>query len=122
MSKIGNITQTAPVKLGLLFLAGCSSQLVDTGSSVRRPPTDTVAQQAQSIPSQLKNVPEVQASSVITLPKAESTEHYHEVLAGDTLTSIARQYQSSVEKILKSNGFSRDVRIKPGQLLHIPNK
>lgn len=42
---------------------------------------------------------------------------YHKVTAGETLTSIAKRRNTTVDKLCKLNRISRDVKVRPGQML-----
>ncbi len=44
----------------------------------------------------------------------------HRVRSGDTLSTIARSYRTSVSVIMRLNGLKRSDRIHPGQRLRIP--
>lgn len=50
---------------------------------------------------------------------AQSTAvaRYHKVAVGETLTSIAKRRGSTVDKLCKLNHLTRDVKVRPGQLL-----
>jgi len=50
-------------------------------------------------------------------PKQASKIQYHEVAAGETLYSISKQYDLSVEGLLKLNRMKPDAVIVPGQKL-----
>jgi murein DD-endopeptidase MepM/ murein hydrolase activator NlpD len=45
------------------------------------------------------------------------TSSYHKVRKGETLSSIARKHRTSVEAICKLNRISKNVRLRPGQIL-----
>ncbi len=44
----------------------------------------------------------------------------HQVVGGDTLSKLARRYDSSVEHIALANGLADPNRIRIGQLLRVP--
>jgi len=50
-------------------------------------------------------------------PEATSTARYHEVQKGDTLYSIARNNNISLERLLEQNNLSADAVIQPGDRL-----
>lgn len=53
-----------------------------------------------------------------SLPSVAAT--LHEVEYGETLSSIARQYDISIDDLVRANGIQRTATIKPTQLLNIP--
>lgn len=57
--------------------------------------------------------------AVVVLP---GTTGYvpHQVVAGETLTGIARQYDSTVERITLANSLTDPNKIRAGQLLRVP--
>ena len=46
-----------------------------------------------------------------------SSAHYHKVRKGETLSAIARKHGTSVSAICKLNRISKNVRLRPGQIL-----
>jgi LysM repeat protein len=121
---------------GLLLwigVTGCGTQLVDSGTSsqtsrvrdvqppvaIGSPKANTGAERVD-VPRELRDVPRVSASSVVSLPERTNQAYYHEVAAGETVTSIARRYRVSVEKVVQVNGLDATAQLKPGQLLAIP--
>ena len=46
-----------------------------------------------------------------------ATARYHKVAAGETLFSIAKRRGLTVEELCKKNHITRDVKVRPGQLL-----
>lgn len=50
---------------------------------------------------------------------AEMTKQYYTVRAGDTLSSIARRYGTSVEELVRLNGISDPNRIEAGEVLRV---
>jgi LysM repeat protein len=44
----------------------------------------------------------------------------HTVRKGETVTSIARKYGTSIESVLRANGLSSRDKIYPGQTLKVP--
>ena len=58
------------------------------------------------------------ASSASAANKQVATEaRYHKVSAGETLTSIAKRRGLTVDQLCKMNHITRDVKVRPGQLL-----
>ncbi len=49
--------------------------------------------------------------------EASSATHYHKVIAGETLSSIARKRNTTVDQICKMNHISKNVKVRPGQIL-----
>jgi LysM repeat protein len=48
---------------------------------------------------------------------SEAQNQYHQVVAGDTLYSISKRYNLSVDELLKFNGMDKNTIIVPGQKL-----
>ncbi len=110
-----------------LFFTGCGSPLVESGSASRssgglRPgqPVSIGNPAGRLAPTDLQNVPRVPASSAVTLPSKTGEVIYHEVLPGDTATSVARRYGTTVDRLLKMNGLEPSSVLQRGQLLAIP--
>jgi len=63
----------------------------------------------------------IRAGQVLTIPTAGNSgaARSHIVQRGDTLSSIARRYRTSVEALQAANALHSD-RIRPGQTLRIP--
>lgn len=49
--------------------------------------------------------------------RSSRTTNYHKVRKGETLSSIARKHGTSVNAICKLNRISKNVRLRPGQIL-----
>lgn len=49
--------------------------------------------------------------------KSSEPMRYHKVAVGDTLYSIAKRRGLTVDQLCKMNNISRDVKVRPGQLL-----
>lgn len=49
--------------------------------------------------------------------QANADIRYHKVSAGETLTSIAKRRGLTVDRLCKLNHLTRDVKVRPGQLL-----
>jgi murein DD-endopeptidase MepM/ murein hydrolase activator NlpD len=47
----------------------------------------------------------------------QTVTHYHKVVAGESLSSIARKRNTTVEQICKMNHISKNVKVRPGQIL-----
>lgn len=61
----------------------------------------------------------IRAGQVLTIPTVGNVARSHTVQRGDTLSSIARRYRTTVEALLAANALRSD-RILPGQSLNIP--
>ena len=48
---------------------------------------------------------------------ASGEKLYHKVKAGETLTSIAEKRGVSVEQICRLNGYRKDKKLSPGQII-----
>ncbi|HEY4160394.1 MAG TPA: LysM peptidoglycan-binding domain-containing protein, partial [Polyangiaceae bacterium] len=53
--------------------------------------------------------------------ESRPTLRTHKVSPGQRLESIAKRYRVSVEALCAANGFARRVKLRPGQVLTIPN-
>lgn len=47
----------------------------------------------------------------------QTVTHYHKVVAGESLSSIARKRNTTVDQICKMNHISKNVKVRPGQIL-----
>lgn len=81
---------------------------------------------AQAGPSAYPNYQDLAASADVASPGADSappppssSPQYHTVASGDTLYSLARRYQTSVDSLKRTNGLTSD-SIRTGQTLRIP--
>ena len=71
-----------------------------------------------SLEERIENLPkEIEKSPVPKQTVSQEEKHYHKVVRGDTLYSIARKYGLSVEKIRRINNLSDNKTIQPGQKL-----
>lgn len=52
-----------------------------------------------------------------TMQVAPAEVRYHKVVVGETLTSIAKRRGLTVDQLCKLNHITRDVKVRPGQLL-----
>jgi membrane-bound lytic murein transglycosylase D len=80
------------------------------GSSERRSSTAASGQRANSTASGARA-----ADS-----GSRSARRHHTVASGETLWSIARQYNTSVDRLRRVNDLAADAQIQPGQRLAIP--
>jgi LysM repeat protein len=80
------------------------------GSSERRSSTGASGQRANSTASGARA-----AES-----ESRSARRHHTVASGETLWSIARQYNTSVDTLRRANNLASDAQIQPGQRLAIP--
>jgi LysM repeat protein len=104
---------------------GCGPQIVQPGGSKSLPPAAIGGQPAANLSSDgsivgLQQVPQVSASQVVSLPEGGGEAYYHEVKPGETLSAIARTYQTTPERLLDANGLDRTAVLQPGQLIYIP--
>jgi nucleoid-associated protein YgaU len=44
----------------------------------------------------------------------------HTIKRGDTLSAIAREYGTTVDKLCRLNGISKTVILRPGQRIKVP--
>ncbi|MEW6077025.1 MAG: LysM peptidoglycan-binding domain-containing protein [Thermodesulfobacteriota bacterium] len=51
----------------------------------------------------------------------ESGPAYHRVKSGESLSTIARRYKTTIQKITLANNITKKSTLKPGQLLKIPD-
>jgi LysM repeat protein len=62
---------------------------------------------------------------VDTIPKQQriiqNPYQYHQVKSGETVSSIARKYHVSAQKIISVNNLNKNGLIRTGQRLRIPN-
>lgn len=63
---------------------------------------------------------EKSAAPTASKPKANGKQQVHVVEEGDTLTAIARRYQTTVKALCETNHIERDAPIRPGQELALP--
>ncbi|MBQ4206328.1 MAG: peptidoglycan DD-metalloendopeptidase family protein, partial [Bacteroidales bacterium] len=47
----------------------------------------------------------------------QTVTHYHKVVAGESLSSIARKRNTTVDQICRMNHISKNVKVRPGQIL-----
>jgi membrane-bound lytic murein transglycosylase D len=62
------------------------------------------------------------SAPVIAAPKPKMTAVYHRVQKGETLSSIARHYHTSVPALMKANGLRHGNHIVAGRSLKVPAK
>jgi len=54
-------------------------------------------------------------------PRTPLEQTYHEVIAGESLSAIAKQYGVTAGAIQQANGLDAKAALTPGQMLFIPN-
>ena len=69
-----------------------------------------LASASRNVRSSAKNVSGQQDSE-------NTVTHYHKVVAGETLTSIAKKRNTTVDQICSMNHISKNVKVRPGQIL-----
>ena len=135
MHIVSRAVSVLAIAVCVLGVSGCGSSVVDTGRSSARPPIatgqETVAAPAHSpaagagvvygnTSGTWGNLEHVPASQVLARPRVDQPAVYHEVVAGDTLPTVAAKYGVTPEQIRRSNGFDAKSTLQPGQLLFIP--
>jgi LysM repeat protein len=99
---------------------GCGRRLVDPGSTQPMQPTVIQPTPAKSLNnSGFGELPHIPADQVLP-SRGQQPAQYHKVIKGETLTSIAKQRGTTVDRLLEANGLERSSIIKPGQLLFVP--
>lgn len=104
--------------------ASASSGARDSGSrtasagssSERRASTETASGQRRTGASEARP-----ALSTVNRMPASTRAREHTVGNGETLWGIARQYDTTVERLRRANDLDEDDQIQPGQKLRIPN-
>lgn len=103
---------------------GCGTSLVEPGrSSYSRP---IVSPSAGSVPagapavSDSNALPHVPLSQLLPTTPVNANAVYHEVQAGDTLSSIATRYRVGADQLRRTNGLDARASLQPGQLIYIP--
>ena len=61
-----------------------------------------------------KTMPEAASES---MDSENTVTHYHKVVAGETLSSIARKRNTTIDQICRMNHISKNVKVRPGQIL-----
>ena len=122
----------------MLFVVvnGCGSPIVDSGRG--RPPGAAAAnggagapgvgampnRNTPAIPSSSgtgwNNLEHIPANRVLTQPAGNGSAVYHEVKAGETMSSIGARYGVSAQSLTKANGLDANSNVQPGQLLFVP--
>lgn len=117
---------TLPIIFALMT-AGCQST-VDAGRSMRpvpqRPmvvPPSGPAFPSNPVPQDTTGVERQPVAAVLQLPQAGEDE-LHTVKAGETWSSVARQYQLTVQELTDANGIDPSTVLQPGQMIYIPEK
>ena len=105
-------------------LIGCGSPIVDPGRVPTRLPPPAPAPQPANPPSlptlDTLEIQQVPTESVLNLLKDTPAATYHSVRAGETLSSIAKQYGVTAEKLRAANGLDASAKLNSEQLLFIP--
>ena len=52
-----------------------------------------------------------------SMDSENTVTHYHKVVAGETLSSIARKRNTTIDQICRMNHISKNVKVRPGQIL-----
>lgn len=63
------------------------------------------------------NENEARTDMAVNTPKESTGTHYHKVVKGETLSTIARKRHTTVDKLCQLNRIGRNARIHPGQIL-----
>lgn len=58
-----------------------------------------------------------QQSGSGSMDSENTVTHYHKVVAGETLSSIARKRNTTIDQICRMNHISKNVKVRPGQIL-----
>ena len=58
-----------------------------------------------------------QQSASESMDSENTVTHYHKVVAGETLSSIARKRNTTIDQICRMNHISKNVKVRPGQIL-----
>ncbi len=125
-------TATRMLLVLMLTTVGCQS-VVDPGRSMRPVPAPVspgvITPSGPAFPStplpqdSAAGVERQPATTVLQLPHASAKESkYHTVKAGDSWTSVARQYQLTVPELTDANGIDLSTVLQPGQMIYIPEK
>lgn len=119
-------------------IAGCQPQLVHPDPSPRVPtasipaPASPVvvgspeplgagpAGTAAAPTSSAMGLPRVPADQIVDLPRPAGESVYHEIVRGESLSSVAQKYGLSTDRLRKANGLPESAVLQPGQLLYIP--
>lgn len=109
-----------------IFLMGCTtpqSVAPPKGPTRARPPS--IDLEPSRIPASgsrtsLDAVPAVPTDSLLPSPPARPEGFYYEAQIGDTLKSVAAQYQMKPAELRRANGLDPGMAPGPGQLLFIP--
>ncbi len=108
-----------------LDLLGCGSPLVDpqgaplTPSSSHALPADA-GPRAQAVPLKTRNINRVPASQLQVVDPTRGEDRYHEVQDGETLSQIARRYETTTEALRARNGLDSS-QVRSGQQLYVPS-
>ena len=77
--------------------------------------------------SQLDDIPETNGLPAEAVEQEKAASHQeklasHKVKRGETLASLAKQYQTSQQNIIQANKLKKSAKIKPGMVLLVPPK
>lgn len=122
----------AVLMVSLLGSLGCGARLVNPRSHASTSPHPASMGSAESEPRleraetsgiarvSAPGVPRVPVDTVLNVPATSVEATYHEVVAGQTLKSIAPQYGLEAETLRRANGLDRNAVLQVGQLLYVP--
>ena len=118
---------TLAIPLLAASVLSCGSPVVDPGRATphfspsrQQPPFQEPASPAGLPILEAPEVEQLPAESVLNLPKETNSAKYHTVQSGETLTSIAKRYGLSAEKLRTANGLDASAKLQSEQLLYIP--
>lgn len=105
-----------------LLLAGCRSQLVNSGSESTRPPQGPALTPPTTGAVPRDQVPHVPATAVLGSPQNSSgiSARHYQLVAGETWESIARKFGVSVDRLLDENGMDDNTPLHAGDWVVIP--
>jgi LysM repeat protein len=128
---VARLVWLIPLVMPVVSTGGCGSPVVNPGQTTTRVVAPPARPGSPSVPppqerldvpiAERSEIPQVPAESVMTLPRESSSARYHTVQPGETLSSIARRYGLTVEKLRTSNGLDATTVLQPQQLLFIPD-
>lgn len=102
--------------------------MVEPGRSYSPPPAVTHSPPAGYAPGAIVDspgpdgLPHVPLSQLLPQQQMGTAGAYHEVRPGETLSSIARMHQVSVQQLQQANGFNERTVLQPGQLISLPGR
>ena len=103
-----------------------SNNQTDTPLTVDSPIADTSQSKSNQTNSDefeiaaqgLENLPTVSSRGIVG--KQREQQRYHRVIAGETLSRIAKDNGRTLKDLLQANGLSKEATIHPGQLIYLP--